>query len=335
MAFVIDGSEWSFDTWTVQEVCTALEGLLERVWSARERGEVVWIGDDLQSRHVLPNMDIWSLCAPDAPITLPIELQHELAAWLGSAPRYADQNIWPDGMVETTRIRVGNAPHVDNPDVAWAHHHVRASRAVACMSIRSDGPHNTQSDLGNSVVHWVRTEQSHREFWRDAIDVERDTEETLERLAPHAFPDLHFHPPVWRQIHNFAGGYNAVRLRLRAYLAALDDHGCWAFMHPPPALRPDEVALVVDPTAQPSNQIVERRFHGMALDIAPENPNVYQDAYCRRARQITIGQRTIYCEWHGKLERHQNRLHIHAPIPESNNKVVIAIFDAHLPIPGH
>lgn len=69
--------------------------------------------------------------------------------------------------------------------------------------------------------------------------------------------------------------------------------------------------------------------------MAPENPDVYLDNRCRRAREIAIGERTLYCEWHGKLELHQNRVHIHPPVIESNGKVIIAFFHEHLPLPGY
>ena len=68
--------------------------------------------------------------------------------------------------------------------------------------------------------------------------------------------------------------------------------------------------------------------------MAPENPDVYLDRRCREARQITIAGRTLFCEWHGKLEPHRNRVHVHPPVRESKDKLIIGIFDEHLPLPG-
>ncbi|MHA6888061.1 hypothetical protein [Ralstonia pseudosolanacearum] len=333
MAFVVDGAEWCFDGWPAEQISTALGGLLERVWVALGRGETVWIGDDLQTQVVMADHDIWSLWGPDSAVVLPIELQQELAAWLGRAPRYADERDWPEG-VDDALIRIGQAPPTENPDVAWAHYHVHGGRAVACLSFLRDGPLNTRSRLGDATVHWVKTESAHKNFWRSAVDVERDNEATLERLAPHAFPNLHFHTGVWAQLGRFDGGYDAVRQRLRFYLAALDDHGHWAFTGPPPALRPEEAVFLQQSAARPTNQLIERRFHGLALTMAPENPDVHRDRTCRKAREIELGQHTLYCEWHGKLEPHRNRVYVHPPVPGVIDKVVIAIFHEHLPLPG-
>ncbi|WP_155640043.1 hypothetical protein [Burkholderia territorii] len=295
---------------------------------------MVWIGDDLQTRAVANGQDLWSLCDPTSAMSLPIDIQQELAAWLSSAPRYADEEVWPDGF-DDSLIQIENGEPADNPDLAWAHHHVRAGRPVACLSLLRDAPAITTSSHGEATVFWVQSEPTHKAFWRAAIDLERDTEATLKRLAPHAFPDLHFHTGVWDQVRSFAGGYDAVRERLRAYLIALDDYGRWAFTCPPPALHPDEAVPNGAPQGLPSNQIIERRFVGFALTMAPENPDVYLDRRCREAREITIGARTLYCGWHAKLEPHRNRIHIHPPVRESANKLIIAIFDEHLPLPGH
>ena len=135
MAFVVDGAEWDFNGWTTEEVVGAIEALIARVWTARDRDEVVWIGDDLQTRPVLSDRDLWSLLSPDAPIMLPSELGQELAAWLGSAPRYLDEEPWPDWVLETL-IQVNVLPAQLNSDQAWAHHHVRMGRSVACLGIK-------------------------------------------------------------------------------------------------------------------------------------------------------------------------------------------------------
>ena len=121
-------------------------------------------------------------------------------------------------------------------------------RAVACLSLLRDTPATTRSNTGDATLHWAQTEPSNKAFWRAAIDLERDTETTLERLAPHAFPDLHFHTGIWGQLRRFGGGYDAVRERLRTYLIALDDYGRWAFTCPPPCLTPGEA---VPDAAQP------------------------------------------------------------------------------------
>ncbi|WP_156967817.1 hypothetical protein [Methylosinus sp. PW1] len=332
MAFVVDGSEWHFDGWSADEVAASIELMLERVSTAQARREAIWIGDDLQTRPVLGEFDIWSLFSPESPLKLSPELRQELAAWLGKALRYADENVWPDGMEETI-IRVDCDPAIENIDVAWAHHNVRNRRAVACLSIRRSGPHQTVSGRGVATIYWINCEENHKNFWRSAIDVEGNNEETLQSIAPHAFPNLYFYPAVWRGLRSLVGGYYALSFEIRRYLSILDDYGGAAFTCPPPALSPAEFANSSDRSCPP-NQLVEQRFEQLNLSMAPEKPNVYNNSRCRQAREVQIGPRTLYCEWHGKLEPHQNRLYLHPPIPECGDKIVIAIFHPHLPLPG-
>ena len=332
MAFVVDGSEWCFDGWSHEEIRNAIDNFLERISIARDRNEVIWIGDNFQTRSVLGDQDLWSLFSPDCPVQLSIDICQELSAWLGMAPLYLDDPSWPDG-VEEALIQVEMEAPAENQDIAWAHHRVRNGSAAACLGLKRSGPHLTKSDLGEATLYWVQDENTHRAFWRSAIKFEGDDEAALERLSPHAFPDLYFHSDVWRGLSRLAGGYLSHRSEVQRYLATLDEFGKWAFTFPPPALRPGEPAGP-NPKAQPSNQIIERRFLGLKLDMAPENPNVFKDRRCREAREIELAAKILFCEWHAKIEPHQNRIHIHPPASESGGKVIIAIIHRHLPLPG-
>lgn len=330
MAFVVDSEEWCFDNWSIEQISAALDGLLERVKVARERDEKVWIGDDLQQRKVLKDLSIWEWYISQEEINLPPEIWHELSTWLNNAEHYLDEASWPDGMTETS-IQVGEDASQNNVDLAWAHHSCRAGIPVGCFSLLRSGPHGTTSSLGTITVAWIRDEKSHREFWRALVD-NTDEEGKLEALAPHAFPDLYFHEGVFHGLRRLGGGYLAMRSEVMRYLGVLDEHGHWAFTFPPPSLTPDDKTRGEEGVA-PSNQVLERRFRGFNLVMAPEKPNVYADTRCREEREITISGKIFYCEWHGKLEPHRNRIHVHAPVPESNGKVIIAIIDEHLRLP--
>lgn len=330
MSIVVDGHDWSFDGRNEQDVADLLDRLLGRIEVARSRDETVWIGDELQIRSVYAGKDIWSLFSPDSPIKLPHHIWQELSAWLSRAPRYADEQDWPSGFDETS-LSVDGAAYGQNADAAWAHHHVRSGNPVACLGITTSGPRNTVSALGAACVHWIVDESTHRNFWRNAIDVKGDNALTLECFASHAFPDLFFVNGVWGGLGRLAGGYSSIRKEVRQCLAHLDDYGRWAFTFPPPALAPNEPAGAAG--GLPTNQIIEKRFNGLNLTVAPENPNVFLNRLCRQAREVEVGGRVLYCEWHQKFEPHRNRLHIHAPVAESDDKVIIAIFDEHLPLP--
>lgn len=333
MSFVIDGSEWRFDGWSADEIDTALGLLLERVTVARDRRERVWIGDELQTQAVLAGLSIWELWATECPVHLPPELRQELAAMFGQTTFYLDEETWPEGMPEHMAVSISGSQQSENSDVAWAHHNVRSGRAVACLGLRRKGVHTTVTNSGRADLHWVADEMEHRAFFRAAIDVEHDSEATLERFAPHAFPDLCFVDGIWRGLRDFAGGYLEVREQLRDLLAVLDDHGQWAFTTPPPKIREEDDGPTK--TGEPSVQLIQQRFKTYGVVLAPEASDVKHDWTCRSARERVLGGRTLYCEWHAKLRGDRNRVHLHTPVPESGDKLVVAIFHEHLPLPGH
>jgi len=89
-----------------------------------------------------------------------------------------------------------------------------------------------------------------------------------------------------------------------------------------------------DETARPTNKIIAQRFHGFGIVIAPENPDVFLNRRCREAREVKAGGLSLYCEWHVKLEPHRNRIHVHPPIPTTDNKFIVGVIDEHLILPG-
>lgn len=329
MAFVVDSSEWSFDGWSEAEVIEAIESLLDRLFQARARAEIVWIGRELQTRAMLETIDLWSLSSPDSPMRLTPEIWQELTAWLTNPPYY-DEAEEPDG-AETVLVKIDEGMPAANPDVAWAHHCVRTGRPTGCLGLRRSGQHLTTTAHGSATVHWVTDEIQHRNFWRDSIEILGGGRDVLQSQAPHAYPDLYFPTTAWGGLNDLSS-YIALRRTVYKYLAALDDHAHWVFTFPPPALVRGEPAGD-DMNATPSHQIIERRFHNLGLVMAPEKPNVFDKKESREAREVVIRGKTIYCEWHAKLQPHMDRIHIHAPVPQSNQKVVVAIFHRHLPLP--
>lgn len=188
MAFVVDGSEWDAEKFASPAAFVeALDALVDRVQVALGRGEVVWIGDDLQSTAIFNGRDLWSLT--EAGLELPGELLQELAAWLGRAPYYIEEEEWPAGF-ESFDIYVDGV-EVDCADVSWAHHCTLASRPVACLGLQRNGVFRTESPTGETRVRWVRDELGHVNFWRDVI-ASNDSEEQLEGFAQNAFPSLFF-----------------------------------------------------------------------------------------------------------------------------------------------
>lgn len=343
MSFVIDGSEWRFDGLSSVDFENAVQALMERMERVTARGETLWFGHNFQLRPMLADRSLWQLFDEDEKLFLSREIQHELAAQINHLNCYEDQHEdqWPPHFEDMSSIGVGGEKPSENLDVLWAHLSALARRATGCLGHARAGRIDTQSQHGAIAVHWVGDATCHAKFWRDAIELEGDSIRTLERLAPHAYPNLYFPETVWKGCNDFNGGYYSQSSELRRYLAALDDFGSWIF-----TASPDDGLVATGPAAQasatvkgavpasPSDQLVIRRFAQLNLDVVPEKSNVRRDKTSREAREIEIGEKVLYCEWHGKLQPHQNRVHIHSPIPESANRLVVAIFTSHLPLPG-
>jgi len=330
MATVIDSTNWRLSGWTAQQLTSALEDLLERLDRAFDIGETVWVGDDLQIQSVYDDLDLWSLRDPGSPIKIDDNIWQELAAALGQTRRYLDEDPWPPGFDDFTISINGGAPN-SNPDVAWAHHSVRSGTAVACLGLTLKGVFPTTSASGTVSLHWTGDAKSCAHFWREAIDVERDSPATLERLAPYAYPGIYFVPGVWHGLGSLSGGYYANSVELRRYLAILSDDGAWAFTAPPPAqVRTEAQGHGAE---KPSSHLIVQRFARLALNVTPENPDVYRDRTCRTAREVDVHGETLYFGWHGKLQLHQNRVHIHAPASGTQGKIIVGIIHEHLPLP--
>lgn len=332
MAFVVDGSDWKLSGKTSAQVEVAIEHFLETLGNANDAEVPVWFSENFQAEPVLGDKIIWELMGPSSPLQLPMELWQELAAYLGRPRNYIDDERQPQDFPTHVDIAIGGGAPVPNPDVAWAHHSVRAGRAVACVGLWRKGVFTTSSAVDTKSLHWVGDSRSVAEFWRDGISIEGNTLAVFERLAIRAYPQLRFFGNVLHDAGDFVGGYHANAAELKRHLAVLNDYGHWAFTAAPPAQDP------TDPPGtagnQPPDQLVQARFARKQIDIAPEHANVKANKKCREAREFTLNGRVLYCEWHCKLQAYQNRIHVHQPVAESDNKLVVAIFAQHLPLPG-
>lgn len=330
MRFLLEEASWGWDGSDRTAYIERIEQLLDRLDAARERGEAyaatrALLDQTIFDAHTLYDL-LWS---QDAPLRLPSEVRQRVDALFGTIRYWDDEMDWP--AIDATIA--GKA--VISPSGALAHARVSEGSATACIPLPGTWSGPCEVAVGGVVkrVHFVVDEASHRDFFRDALDVERVDGAGLAALAPHAFPDTFFLEGVWDGLRHFEGGYARVRDALHRLLSVLDDHGAWTFTDQTGRLSPREPVPSGAAAVPVTNQLIERRFRGWGLEIAPENPNVRADGECRRARERKLGSRTLYCEWHYKLEPHINRAHIHPPVPESGGKVIVAIFRDHLQLP--
>ncbi|WP_262112933.1 hypothetical protein [Aeromonas sp. Marseille-Q5825] len=326
MSFVINSDEWTFDNIDQALHQSIIDSFLDRIGTAIDRKEKIWIGENLQKKIVYEDKDFWTFMA-----SMPSEISQECSAWLDRAPLYIDETNFPDELIENSLLAINDAQENDNLDLSWAHYNNLHGVAVGCIGLHESGVFKTSSNLGEVDIHIIGDEKEHLNFWRNAIDIEGNTSDKFRQLSENAFPDLHFHNNVLDGIDDLVGGYFPLRSAIMKYMSILNDHGEWIFTTPPPILRPDEI--VINNNLAPTNQIIRDRFTGFGITVEPENPNVSRNADSRRARTITMEGSILYCEWHGKLQVHQNRIYIHKPVPESKNKMIIAFICEHLPLP--
>ena len=330
MTFIVNSAEWDFNGLTSANVQERIERALEFIETSIERGEVVSVGDDFQTRTMHGTDTLWDLFHKDSALALPPELSRELEAWLMRAPGYSSEP-WPLGFANEG-VSIDGTPQTLNPDVEWVHCATCDGTPMACITLDVGRVVQTETAVGKVQIHFVIDEADRKAFWRSAIIVAGDTLASLVTYATKAYPNLHFVEGVVHDAGKLGGGYLASRDRVQMSLATLDDWGKWVFTCPPPVLTPQE-AMPENADGLPSNQIIEHRFKGFNLDVVPEKPNVYADGESRKARQTKLGTRTLYCEWHVRLEGHRNRIHLHAPVTESGGKVVIGMIHEHLPLP--
>lgn len=333
MRFVLEESSWCEGASERLAYIERIEQLLDRLDVARDRGEVFACSGDLLLQQVLPELPLTELLwGADSPLRLPREVRERIDAHFGMMRNWEELEA-SDGKFEA--MICGKL--VNSLSAAFAHSRVRRGQALACLPLpgRYLGPCSVVVDGVDAPVHFVVNANSHRAFFRDALNVERADEAGLEMLAPHAFPDIWFIDGVWDGLRHFEGGYRRVRDELHHFLGVLDDHGHWIFSDTTGRLSPKEPSPP-DGSAPKgvTNGLIEKRFHGFGLIVTPENAEVYEKERYRKPRERMLGNRLLYCEWHYKIDPHTNRVHIHAPIPESGDKVIVAIFRQHLVLPG-
>lgn len=333
MSYVLDMQEWAMDGLSHEEISSALEGMLDFLDTAKIRGEDVWVGRHIYTSKVYFEKTLWELFDRDLAVGLSPELIQEFSGHFNRTKHYDDfEDSWPKGFADMGNVSVDGAPSVDNLDVLWAFSLTNSRDACACVGLGKERVQQVISADKAVNLHWVWGEKSRAAFWRDALTINGDSVDQLRKLAPHAYPDLYFAEKVWRGCERLSGGYHAHSSELQRYLATLNDFGYWVFKGAPPDI--DHPVKALYGRELPSAQLIERRFTHLNLNVSPENPNVEADAACKKSRTVDVDGEPLYCQWHGKLLLWINRIHIHGPVSQSENKVVIGVVADHLPLPG-
>lgn len=200
-----------------------------------------------------------------------------------------------------------------SPSISVCVSTLRQGRAAACLTTDQSGRRGSLA-VGDgsaapiSTLFLVEAEQV-RVFWRFVLDMERAPDVELHEAAGWAFPRLKFAPDIWAQIRRFAGPPETSRRLLLLNLAGLDDHALAVWQE---EVQPHLIAAKMKAVA--------------SVDCSLDSPNTHGNASAMRERNVDFGNRVLVCEWHAKLERHQNRIHFKV----LDGSVYVGLFTDHL-----
>ncbi|MDT0611476.1 hypothetical protein [Streptomyces lancefieldiae] len=212
----------------------------------------------------------------------------------------------------------------DGRDLAWslcyAWWRTRQRHHVACLVFPAgdrrgwlpvsaiDGA--TGEAATEEVFHLVEA-PALTEFWRSLFERENVTEQDFLDHARQSFPQLVFADSL--SFRKFDGTYTDMRDWVVRLLSVVHDHFA------------DALALH---SGQPHQ--VQAELGRFGLDLSPESPNTRSKPSIMKQRDVEHEGETYRCEWHGKKERHRNRIHFSLPQPRLGDRILIGIFVDHL-----
>ena len=192
--------------------------------------------------------------------------------------------------------------------------HGRGGHLMSCLVYSPCGRrgfYRTADEAGDADVHFWAEPADLPGFWRGLFTREGISEREFFDLAEYAFPALVFHPAL--RFGAFDGSYPELRDRVVQILGGLNDHlatalaACHGLPHQ-----------------------VGAAMGKYGVDLSPESPNTRSSPALMRKREVVLDGATYRCEWHAKLERHRNRIHITLPEPRLDGRVLVGIFVSHL-----
>jgi hypothetical protein len=289
-----------------------LSGLCELLREADERGESVSCHDTVNETPRFGNSSLATLLT-----TLPErDLRVELLRRIGKLTSFGDGDlvafevVTPDGVVHLA------------PSVAWAHQEGHRGRNCGCLTPSSSQRLGaiaiaaaTNGESKTIDVFFIGDGASHVGFFRWTAVREGADERRFAELVPFAYPDLHFLEGALRGLRALSRPFVDCRDLVMQSLAVLNDHGAGIF------------------TLGQQLKIVDGfRAHGVV--ISPENAETLRDAKCKKERERQLGAILLVLQWHIKLRKDRDRIHVHPPVMASRGRVVVGIIHEHLRLPG-
>ncbi|MFJ5724957.1 hypothetical protein [Streptomyces sp. NPDC093149] len=204
--------------------------------------------------------------------------------------------------------------------LCYAWWQTRQKRHVACLVFPTEDRRGwlpvsviggaTDEPMAEEVFHLAEA-PALSEFWRSLFERENITEQNFFDHARRSFPGLVFADSL--SFRKFDGTYAEMRDWVARLLSVVHDHFA------------DAMALH---SGQPHQ--VQAELGRFGLDLSPESPNTRSKPAIMKQRDVDHEGETYQCEWHGKKERHRNRVHFSLPEPRLGGRILIGIFVDHL-----
>ncbi|MER5395369.1 hypothetical protein [Streptomyces sp. NPDC002599] len=204
--------------------------------------------------------------------------------------------------------------------VGYAWWHKRRGHHVACLAFASRDLRGWQpvsvadTATGQPVpedVFFLVENSLLAEFWRSLFAREDVGEPDFFDRAREAFPELLFADSL--SFRKFDGTYSEMRDWVVRVLSVVHDHFADA---------------LTAHSGQP--RYVQAELGRFGLDLSPESPNTRSKPGIMKQRDVEYDGESYRCEWHGKKERHRNRVHFSLPEPRLGGRILIGIFVDHL-----
>ncbi|MFF8691924.1 hypothetical protein ACF08W_06925 [Streptomyces sp. NPDC015144] len=219
------------------------------------------------------------------------------------------------------RVELGGAVQELAWSIGYAWRRTRQRHHVGCLVFASRDHRGWQwvtatdeaadGRLGSAEVFFLGEASGIPEFWRPLFTREDVSEPEFFDRAREAFPELVFADSL--SFRKFDGTYSEMRDWVVRVLSVVNDHF---------------VDALTARAGQP--HAVQAELGRFGLDLSPESPNTRSKPGIMKQREIEHDGETYRCEWHGKKERHRNRVHFSLPDQRLEGRVLIGIFVDHL-----
>jgi hypothetical protein len=312
MRFVVDESSWNFDAFSSEQFVEALEIHLDRLDDAILDNHQICYSDDLFNRPVYDGKSFYELYEDGSEMPVPHEIRERIGTIFGRMSHWQDL---ANPLPASSLINIASTGPTEASSIAWAITQVLNSNPydIACIivpKIRQGGLNEIEFNGNITQIFFIATEEDYRRYFRTVISKATNSATEMALFCDSAFSQLDFVPGCLQGIKNMSRPYREIISDVIHHLSVLNDFGKQIF-----------AARWQDAPA---------KFGSHGVEISDENGKTKQNSKAKKARELKIGNDTIFFWWHTKIEAHRDRIHIYPDNVPTGGKIIVGIFCNHL-----